>query len=159
MDKMPLLVVLLVSIPEAFLVSWLTLSLWGQKTKFEKLLILAIVQGLIAYFVRKMPIPFGLHLPIMLLAYTLLLMTVYPFFGRCLLGIFIGVVIAGIVDSLSVPFVLAMFHISLKQYLAFWGFRVIGFLPEAVIFLLLILLVSRTKFNLQNITKFSAEKE
>lgn len=61
MEKMTLLSLLLVSVPEAVLVAALGFLLVGIKINFPSLLVIGLLQGGIAYLVRLSPVFFGLH--------------------------------------------------------------------------------------------------
>ncbi|MCT4619754.1 MAG: hypothetical protein N4A62_10245 [Marinisporobacter sp.] len=60
MDIMPIKVILLGSIPEAILMLWAGLFLMGKKPQVRKVVIVGILQGMSAYFIRKY-MDFGTH--------------------------------------------------------------------------------------------------
>lgn len=61
MEKMTLLSLLLVSVPEAVLVAALGFLLVGIRINLSSLLIIGLLQGGVAYLVRLSPVFFGLH--------------------------------------------------------------------------------------------------
>lgn len=61
MDKMPLISLILYSIPESYLIFTFGLIVIGQKTHFSKIILPSIISALASLFVRMAPLPFGIH--------------------------------------------------------------------------------------------------
>lgn len=59
MDLMPWQAVVFISIPEAFLMNLMGLTLVGVRPDLKKLGIVAILQALCSYFIRALPIVYG----------------------------------------------------------------------------------------------------
>lgn len=61
MDKMPLAAVIFQSIPEEIVLFAFGLTVIGEQIKINKLFIASIILAFITYFVRMLPLPFGVH--------------------------------------------------------------------------------------------------
>ncbi|MCF8009697.1 MAG: hypothetical protein K9L17_00715 [Clostridiales bacterium] len=61
MDKMPLISILLYSVPEAFLIFTFGMVILGRKLPLVRILTVALVAAFSSYFIRLLPFPFGIH--------------------------------------------------------------------------------------------------
>ncbi|KXG75667.1 hypothetical protein [Thermotalea metallivorans] len=66
MDILPINVVILGAIPEAILILWAGLSLLGVRPSWKKLIMVGILQGISAYFIRRYTV-FGWHTVVQLI--------------------------------------------------------------------------------------------
>ena len=74
MDKMPLISLLLYSIPEEFLLFTFGLVILGQKVHFPKVFVTSVLAAIGTYFIRLLPLPFGFNAIISVALFILLFM-------------------------------------------------------------------------------------
>lgn len=104
MYPIPWHVALLETIPETFLVIKLGFKLFGLDVDMKKVLLISLVTGIFAYFVRKLPLVFGLHtiLIILFLAlFAVAFLKCSP--GYCFASVAAGGLILGILQSTVLP--------------------------------------------------------
>ena len=161
MDFMPLLDVIFVSIPEELLITILGLMLLSIKIKkrLSVLLLVAVVQATISYFIRMLPLPFGIHtliqLPLFALTATLLLHL--PFL-LSLTSVLVSGTIYTVIDATFAPNMLKITGIPLQQVLEHAWLRIIFFSPQALAMVLIILLVHLSRFKLLDMSKYDFTK-
>lgn len=93
MDKMPLIALLFQSIPEEIILFSMSSVLLGISLKWKRIVLIAVVSALASYFVRQLPIHFGVHMIIGVLFNSAL---IYFFLMRNLL---LSLIISAIVLS------------------------------------------------------------
>ncbi|MCL4441402.1 MAG: Spo0B domain-containing protein [Firmicutes bacterium] len=64
---------LTVSFPEALVVSYFVITFMGGRVRLPEIIIIALIQAVIAYTVRSLPIPMGAHTILQLISYVLLI--------------------------------------------------------------------------------------
>lgn len=154
---MPLEVILLLSIPEELLITTLGLILFGIRVQkcFGKLFLIAIIQALISFCVRLLPLPFGIHtiIQIPLFSIPLLLILRVPYLYS-LICILISATIYTILDVTFVPLLLQLTDIPLDIILKNTYLRVMFFIPQALTMFLFIFVIYFNKFKLFNLTNY-----
>ncbi|RJQ28944.1 MAG: hypothetical protein C4589_05665 [Peptococcaceae bacterium] len=68
MDKMPIVAVIFQSIPEEIVLFAFALTIIGEQIRIKKLLAAAVMMAFVLYFARMLPLPFGVHTVIGVLA-------------------------------------------------------------------------------------------
>lgn len=151
MDKMSLLSLILVSMPEALLVTMLGFQLAGLKIMPQQLIIIGIAQTASSYFIRLLTIPFGLHSLVQIVIYILIIriITGIPL-RRVTIIALLGLVIYATLDAVIVPPLLSITGYSLQDIFARDDMRIGVFLPQAAIILLFIIACRRYNFHLLN---------
>lgn len=157
MDKMPLMVMLFASIPEEFLINVLGLQLFGIRVRplIRRLVWVAIIQALISYAARLLPLPFGIHtlIQIPLFAVPLYLILRLPYLYS-LLAILISATIYAILEATFIPFLLYLTKIPLELVLSNTSLRMLFFIPQALTMLLLVLFVRFKEIKLFDLTNY-----
>jgi len=128
MDKMPILSILLQSIPEAMIINFLTLTLYGlhKKITVKKLAVLGVVSGILSYFVRMLPYPFGFHALIQLFILIILLSIIFRLgLRKSLLVSITGLVILAVAETIFGVIVSLITGISFQEMLADQWLRII----------------------------------
>lgn len=157
MDFMPILDVIFVSIPEELLITILGLLLLNVfvKKHLRTLLLVASVQAFISYFIRMLPMPFGIHtliqLPLFALAITIFLKLPYIL---SLTSILVSGTIYTVLDATFIPNLLKITRTPLQQVLEHAWLRVLFFLPQAFTMIIFILLIHFTRFKLLDMSKY-----
>ena len=151
MDRMSLLSLLLVSLPEALLVTMLGFQLAGLRIMPLQLIVIGIAQTASSYFIRLSPIPFGLHSLVQIVIYILILRVVTGIpLHRVTIIALLGLVIYATLDAAIVPPLLSITGYSLQDIFARDDMRIGVFLPQAAIILLFIIACRRYNFHLLN---------
>lgn len=139
MDKMDFFSVVFISFPEAILVTALGFMLAGISPWWRDLLAIGALQAAIAYVVRNLPVPFGLHSILQIILYTLniLLITRLPY-RIILLASLLGLIFYCSVEAVAVPIMLRSTGISINDVLTHTPLRIFFFLPQAMVMLIFI---------------------
>lgn len=157
MDYMPIIDLLLVSFPEELLITVFGLLLFGIgiRKNSGRIIIIAVLQALISFFVRKLPLPFGIHtlVQILLFALPLKLLLPLPFFVS-LLCVLISGTIYTVIDATFIPLLLKLTGIPLETVLKSAMLRGLFFIPQALAMFLLVLIVYFKRIKLLNITNY-----
>jgi len=77
MDRMPLITLLLYSIPEELLIFTFGLIILGQKVHFPRVLGTSVVAAVGTYFIRLLPLPFGFNAIISVALFIVLFMVLF----------------------------------------------------------------------------------
>lgn len=154
MDVMPWQAVVFTNIPESFLIMLMGLVLTGLKPDLKRLGIAAVIQAVVAFFIRSLNFPYGVHILIQLI--TMVILAKYCLGYRWAVvvpGILLGAaVFTGILDQLYVLFILRV--IPLETVLSNAWLRVLVAMPEQVIMLVIILLCYKYNFKVFDVTVF-----
>ena len=156
-NNMSLGVLLFLSIPEEFLITVLGLLLFGIgiRQRFGRISLIAVIQAFISFFVRLLPLPFGIHtlIQILLFAIPLQLILRLPYL-HSLICILISATIYTVLDATFIPLLLQITDIPLEAVLNSTFLRVLFFIPQALTMLLFVLFLYFTRFKLFNMTNY-----
>lgn len=140
MDKMPLITVLLISLPEEILLTAIGLQLFGLRAGFLKLLLTGLLQATFSYCIRFLPLAFGMHtllqIPIFALVIWLIIRIPYSIALLCIL---VSASFYMVVDSTLGLLLLYLTGIPLEQVLATPSLRIFFFLPQGLIVFFILL--------------------
>ncbi|MBZ4688509.1 MAG: hypothetical protein JG764_2142 [Clostridiales bacterium] len=160
MDTMPLITVLFVSCPEEMMISALGLLLFGIKPNLRKIILIGFIQAVISFFIRLLPVPFGIHtllqIPLFILVIFLIMRIPFLIAAVCLL---VSFTIYVIIDATFAPLILNMTNIPLDQVLADGKLRILFFLPQGLVMLLVVLLVFFFNFKLIDLSTLIMSRE
>lgn len=131
--------IFLISFPEAILVTALGFMLVGIRPLWRDLLLIGVLQAAVAYIVRGLPVPFGIHSILQIIFFTLniLLITRLPY-RIVLLASLLGLIFNCSVETLFLPFMLRITGYSMSDVLAYTSIRISFFLPQALVMLIFI---------------------
>lgn len=151
MDRMPLLALIFQSIPESVITLTLGLTLMGIKLKWKRIIPAAVLSSLASYFVRELPISYGLHTLIGIGVITLLVII----FFKTSVQIAISVALIGIVSLLTVelllwPVILLGFGKNIPEIWHSRALRILAALPELVILSLITIWCIKKKVSLRS---------
>lgn len=153
MDIMPISVVVFGAIPEAILMVWAGLLLLGQKPQLKRLIIIGVLQGISAYYIRRY-MDFGYHMVILtalLIIYTYFIMGVRLF--AAVMAVLITCSIIIIVEGSLVIFTNA----NMAHVLSMGWKRIFFLLPHDIILGLIIYICLKKKVSL--LTEFGVLKK
>lgn len=144
MDVMPLVMVFVLSWPEAVLVSLFGLQLVGINPKMPFLLLAGLLQAFSSYFVRAMPIDYGYHTIIQLIVYAVILWPVLKIpYITVQVAALIGFTCYLALEGAVLPLTMQIMGLSMEKIFVQPQFRVLAFMPQAVIFLLMLLIIKK----------------
>lgn len=153
MNPIPFYVAISVGIPETFLILLIGFSLFNLDISYKKAFIVSILSALIVYFVRQLPITFGVHT---FIGIVILSFLAYKLLKTKLLFAFVATLAGLLTICMLECFVISIFfNITSINYDSFiinpWT-HIILFLPEALIAVLICYLVKKHKFYIYNLT-------
>jgi len=159
LDKMSLFSLLLVSLPEALLVTLLGFQLAGHRIIPPHFIMIGIAQTASSYFIRLTPIPFGLHSLAQAAIYILIIKLVTGIsLRRSAVIALLGLAIYATLDTAIIPLLLSITGYSLQDIFAGDYIRIIVFLPQAAIVLFIIIVCRRYNFHLLNYDAATKER-
>ncbi|SHE59825.1 hypothetical protein SAMN02745218_00563 [Desulfofundulus australicus DSM 11792] len=151
MDKMPLIALIFQSIPESILILTLGLTLMGVEIKWQRIIPAAVISSLCSYFVRELPIPYGVHTLIGIIAIAVL---VHIFFKTsipiAICVAMIGIVILATVEMLLCPLLLFLMGKTITEIWESKTLRILLAIPELIVLALITFWCIRKKFTLRS---------
>lgn len=105
MDKMPVLAVVFQAIPESAVLTWTALVLYRVKFKARHVVFIGLYMALFMWFVRALPLAFGMHfiLSLFMLSFMLTLV-IRLWFGDALSAVLMTYAIFSIIEGLATWF-------------------------------------------------------
>lgn len=144
MDTLTLPVLVFISIPEAVLVGYLGLQIFGIRPGFKQLLFLGTGQAVLSSLIRSLPLAFGWHIFLQYFSFTLIMYIIMSIRYRlCLLAALFGLLVYTCIEAITVPFLLNLSGLSISTILSDGRLRFIFFLPEAILMGLCIFLIHK----------------
>ncbi|MDK2887142.1 MAG: hypothetical protein PWP72_19 [Thermoanaerobacter sp.] len=160
MDKMPLIALIFQSIPESILILALGLTLMGVELKWKRIFPAALISSLASYFVRELPIPYGIHTLIGICVLTLLVIIFFrTSFSVAISAAMIGIAILASVEMLILPVIFSL--IGERTINKIWSspaLRVLLAIPELVVLGVLTFWCIKKKINLRSLSNNHAKK-
>lgn len=142
METLPTPVMLLISIPEEIMITALGLFLFGLRPKGRFLVLIGVLQGLISYLIRQLPLFFGLHVIVQALLFALVVTLILKLPYRVsLTAMMVSVTIYAIMEAVFVPLLVVITELPLTVILTSIKIRSLCFLPQGLIMLIIIFLV------------------
>lgn len=130
----PWYVALLETVPETFLVVKLGFKIFGTDVDTRKALLISLMNGIFTYFVRKMPLVFGLH-TIMIILFLALLAKAFlkHSSGYCFASVATGELILGILQSTVLYFLFSVTSGSVDDLAYKPWLSILYFIPVAIV--------------------------
>lgn len=154
MDKISWMAFLFQSLPESILLIWAGLALVGVKPKFNLLLLVGFLHTLIVVGVRMLPIKFGMHMPIAIITWVILLCMCMKLKIRvAVVATLLGTVLLYLFEGVCIPLVLNVMDLSMKEVLASTKLRILAALPQEALLALVVFLCRRFKAALVDSAK------
>ena len=102
--KIPLLQWLLQGIPESLAIVYLAIALAGQKPETWKILLLGIIDAVIIYLIRLLPLTFGVHSILQILVIAFLLHLFFKVsFGKSLFSALTVIITLAVTETVFCP--------------------------------------------------------
>ncbi len=158
LNKIPWYVALFQSLPEAYLMIKLGLILFRIDISAKDSLIISSIAAVFSYLVRNYFVTFGLHTIftiILLIALVTLIKKIKVIYSA--IGVFMGVLIAGVLQSVTVPLLLSINEMQISDLATHPILNIIFFIPCGLIMLLIFLLVKRKNLYLFDLNMYIRE--
>lgn len=131
------------------MISALGLFLFGIRPKGRFLILIGILQSLISYLARQMPLFFGLHIIVQALLFALVIILILQLPYRIsLTAMMASITIYAVLEGIFVPGLVEMTDIPLAVILASTKLRILYFLPQGIMMLIIVFLVHHYDFKL-----------
>lgn len=144
MESLSLVILFLVSFPEASLVAMIGLSMLGIRPTLGQVLFFGLIQAILGVFTRLLPFPFGFHTLLQFITFSALIFFVMTIpYRLSLLVALIGFIINGLVQAMVVPLLFSITGLSFSEVFNGDWLRVMFSTPVAVVLVLLILLIRK----------------
>lgn len=142
MFPIPWYAILLISIPQTILVVKIGFELFGIKIGFKTAILVALITGIITYFLRQSHILPGVHTLALILTVTLLVSILARInIGYSLVASLLGFMILGVIEGLWLPFFLSLTSHTIESLVLYPWLNIIGFQPITVIAILIYLMI------------------
>lgn len=144
---LPWYIVLLVSVPQTFLIIMLGFQLFNQYISYSRALLLSLIVGILTILTRELPFPFGVHTIILIGISTLLAAIVTRTnLWHCFISILSGALIFGVLEGVLLPTFLKITetttdNLALKPWL-----NIICFLPLGIIVVIFYLFAKKHNY-------------
>ncbi|WP_089610602.1 hypothetical protein [Dehalobacterium formicoaceticum] len=144
-------IVLLVSVPETFLYLSIGFNLFNLKISNKKILTLAILNGIIVYYLRGLSLVFGIHTILILLFLVMLSRTMLKLkIIYSLISITAGILITGLIQSALLPLVISAMKIDLNNITNDSWLNFFLFIPALIAMLILDFFIKKYRYTLYN---------
>lgn len=152
MDKMPLVALILQSIPESIIILTLGLTLMGIELKWQRIIPAAVLSSVASYFVRELPIPYGVHTLIGILVITLLVVVFFKTSFPVAINVaMIGIAILATVEMLILPILIFLMGKTINEIWESLTLRIFLAIPELIVLTLITFWCVRKKVTLRSL--------
>lgn len=144
--------ILLISVPQTFLIIAIGYTLFNIKIKIQDSIIATTLIILMTYFLRRLPIPPGSHTLILAVSLTLIM----AFLGKInitysFIPIILGALILGIVENVLTPIILSLISRSVDDLIKNPVLNIEVFFPTLVLCTILFYLIKKQNFILYDL--------
>ncbi|MFZ5645262.1 MAG: sensor histidine kinase [Bacillota bacterium] len=149
-----------ISFPEALVVSFFVITFMGGRGRLPEIILIAIIQAVIAYIVRTLPIPMGMHTVIQAVSYMLLISLITRIsIWASSVGIIVVLIINILVEISVLRIVTAATGLSIVELVNDHYNRFLLFVPVASIMFIIAVLFRRFNITFVRITNWQTVKE
>ncbi|WP_031514750.1 hypothetical protein [Desulfofalx alkaliphila] len=153
MYAIPWYVVLFQSIPEAILVILLGFKLYNLNISIKHIIIISSISCMFGFFIRMLPIPFGIHTFSFVLISAVLVSSITNIkFWHSLICIMTGVIIEGVLQSLMLPVILGIINVSFNELSLYPALIILAFIPLCIVMLGIYMLVNKCGFVIYDLS-------
>ncbi len=158
MEKMPILILLLYSIPESIILISLSAAIYGYKVKenFYRIILLGISLAIITYIVRALPeLKFGLNVLIEIPVFILLTSKYLKIsFVKSFFYIFTGFIIIALLEYITYPLASLVFNMPVKEIFSNTFYRLVTGWSYLLIMAAVTVLLLKKQVSLVSATSF-----
>ncbi len=149
LNEIPWYVALFQSLPEAFLILKLGFVLFRIDISTKNSFIIASAAAIFSYLVRKYCMIYGIHTIFTTILLVVLVISIEKIkIKYSVIGVFMGVLIAGVLQSVIAPPLLSMSGMQISDLSTYPILNIIFFIPCGLIMLLIYLFVKRKNLYL-----------
>lgn len=160
MFKIPWYTVLLLSIPQAFILIKLGMRLFNLDIKNKICFYIAVLEGCALYFLRQASITPGLHTIIGVLLMGLLVALLNKTnIGSALVAVLLGAIILGVIEGAWLPILLKITSSTLKDLEIHPWLNIIGYYPILAVAVIIYVIVESKKFVLFDLKRLGQINE
>ena len=157
---MSVLFMLTISFPESMLMAYFVIQFMGGRPRLVEIVLIGLIQSVVAYIVRDLPIPVGMHTIMQILSYVVLLC----FIARVSLlassiGIIIGVAFYLSQEIITGQILLGITGLTMQAVVNHPYMRIFFFLPSIAVMLSVIAMSKKYNINFGRITSWDTFKE
>ena len=146
---LPWYIVLLISIPQTFLIVITGFQLFNLHLSSSRTVLLSLIIGVLAIFARELSLPFGVHTIILIVSSTLLAAIITGTnLWHCFLSIVAGALILGVLEGVLLPILLKITAASTDSLGMKPWLNILYFLPSGIIMVVLYLLAKKRNYVL-----------
>ncbi|SJZ57812.1 hypothetical protein [Garciella nitratireducens] len=156
--EIPIVVLLLQSIPEAFFIIMVGLKLFHIDIKGKEAILVSVIYGVASYFIRKYIAIYGIHTILSIIVLIVLLKYIKKIsLFYAMISILLSFLLTGIFQSITVPFVLDFLGVSLEQFSKDPKLMIIAAIPTFVLMTIIYFILNKTNFYLYDLRVFKKE--
>lgn len=145
--EIPMIVILLQSIPEGFFITIVGLKLFNIKIQWRRAGIIAIIYGIVCYLIRKSVVIYGLHSILGLFALTLLIKGIGKVSFLCSgVSTLASFLLIGLFQIVTVPTALQIVNVSFDQLSENSILTIIAGIPTFVLMGMTYFILNKTGF-------------
>ncbi|MDD2509521.1 MAG: GHKL domain-containing protein [Syntrophomonas sp.] len=154
MFSVPWYAIVLISVPQSILILKIGFGLFNLQVNARQCFLLSGIMAVVTYFLRKLPLLFGIHTIILVLLLTILVVVLQRIdFWRSLAAVLLGVMIFGVIENAYLPLLLQITSKTVLDLAEQPWFNIAAFLPELLLGLLLYAFIRQAKFILFDLKK------
>ncbi|MCL6480014.1 MAG: GHKL domain-containing protein [Peptococcaceae bacterium] len=144
-----------ISLPEAMLASYLAIHLMGRKPRLAEVALIGLIQAVIAFFVRILPIPVGLHTILLVITLSALICIISRMvFWIALIGTMVVVIINGLEELGAIYLITNITGQTLQNLIDDPHKRLLYFIPTALTMLATIVIFKKCNITFAKITRW-----
>jgi len=152
---MSVLIMMTISFPEAMLMAYFAIQFMGGKPKLMEVILIGLVQAVVAYIVRSLSIPIGLHTIIQIISFiTLIYVVSRVSLWIAAIGITVGAIIEIIFEIITAQVMLKVIGITIEDVINDHYMRIFFYIPVALSILITIVVFKKYGITFGKITKW-----
>ncbi|MHB8158220.1 MAG: hypothetical protein ACYDEQ_12625, partial [Desulfocucumaceae bacterium] len=148
------------SFPEAMLITYFAIQFMGGRPRLPDILLIGLIQAVVAYIVRSLPIPFGLHTVILLVSFAALIHLIARVpLAAASIGTIAGFLVLVLIEPVVNVMVVLVTGQSTESLFYDPYKRLLVAIPILLIMLLITLILKRFGINFVRITGWQVVSE
>lgn len=149
-----------VSFPEAMLASYFAIQFMGGRPRLPDVVVIGMIYAVVAYIVRNLPIPMGLHTILLLMSIIVLIHLIARVsLWMAAIGSIAGALLSLLADAAASQFVMFVTGQTMESLLDSHYKRMLVSIPALSIMFLTVLLFKRFNINFAKITRWQVISE
>lgn len=151
---------LTVSFPEAMVISYFVITFMGGRPRLPEIIIIGVIQAFVAYIVRSLPIPLGVHTILLMMSYVVLLNLIARVsMWASSVGVIVVLIINILAEILVTQFVTAATGLSIASLVNDKYNRLLYTIPTTLVMLAITVLFRRFNITFARITGWQTIRE